>query len=473
VAKIAFVQDIWSEYLGVMYLSAVLKKAGHECCAILGKDDEIIKRLQDINPDVIAFSSMTLQHEWVCEMAKKIRKKDISSKILIGGPHTTFFPEDMINKKGVDAICIGEGEDAILEYVNAIANGTDETQIKNLWIKKNGKIFKNEMRPLVEELDSIPFPDRKLYMEFPYFKKKQFTVFITSRGCPYRCSFCFNHAFQKAMQGKGRFVRFRNPDKVIEEIKQAHKICPIKTVMFIDSTFNLNKKWMIEFLRKYKEEIDLPFSCNVRADLVDEDVVKAIANTGNCVNIRFAIETGDEKLRNELLQKQITDDQIMKAVALFKKYKVPLVVFNMFGLPGETLEQAWKTIKMNRKINPLVTSNYVFAPLPGLEITDLALSRGYMTKNDLEKLSRSPYKIHRSVLKQKQIKEVENLQKFSVLAVRFPWMTPLIKVLIKLPRSKIFDMVYNFTQVIEWRRWMNVSYGRLIMEILKNYSKFG
>jgi radical SAM superfamily enzyme YgiQ (UPF0313 family) len=243
--------------------------------------------------------------------------------------------------------------------------------------------------------------------------------------------------------------------------------------MFLDSTFNLNKKWIVNFLKRYKEEVNLPFSCNVRADLVDEDIVKAIADTGNCVNIRFAVETGDETLRNNLLKKQITDGQILNAACLFKKYKVPIVLFNMYGLPGETLEQAWKTIEINRKINPLVTSNAIFSPLMGLEITEVAFQKGVLKKEDLKKLSKSPYKIHRSILKQRQINEVENLQKFSVLAIRFPWLTPLIRLLIKLPRGILFDMVYNLTQVIEWRRWMNVSYPRLFIEILMNYSKFG
>ncbi|MBU2633700.1 MAG: B12-binding domain-containing radical SAM protein [Nanoarchaeota archaeon] len=469
--KVVFLQNIWYEYLGVMYLSGMLKSKGHKCDVLLGKDDYLIKELRRIKPDLIAFSAMTLQHKWVCKLAELIKRKGIKVPIIVGGSHPTFFP-DMINDSNIDMICIGEGEEALLELADKLNEGKDITKIQNLFVKKKGRIYKNDVRKLVENLDELPFPDRKLYLKYDFFRKKQATVFMAWRGCPYRCSFCFNHSMLKMYKDKGKYIRVRSPENIIKEIKEADRIHKIKNVMFIDSTFNLKKSWVIDFMKEYKNKLKLKFSCNLRADLVDENVVRAVAETKCCENIRFAMETGNEKLRNEVLCKDVTNKQILNANKLFRKYKLKVVVFNMFGLPGESLENSLETIELTSKIKPYVTSNYIFAPFPGIRITDLAIEKGFMDERDFEKLSMGKYKIHRSVLKQKDIDEVSNLHKFSVLGVKFPFLMFLIKWLIKLPPNFVFDHVYNLTEAWEWRKWENVSFLRFSQEIIKNYQEF-
>jgi len=269
----------------------------------------------------------------------------------------------------------------------------------------------------------------------------------------------------------GSTIRFRSVENCIREIKELNKKRKVKMVMFIDSTFNIRKDWLMKFLKRYKKEVKIPFSCNIRADLLDEPMTKALKDTGCCDSIRFAIEVGDEKLRNTVLRKNLTDKQILTAAKLLKKYKLPIITFNMFGLPDETLEQAWKTIYMNRKVRPEVVSCYVFLPFPGLEITDYAIKKGYVRREDLKKLGVSPYKIHRSIINQKDIGPVTNLHKFSIVLVKYPQFEPIIRQLIKLPPNILFDYFYNITQVVGWMRWMRASPARMVVEILKNYKE--
>ncbi len=466
---VVFVQDIWYEFLGVMYLSAILKKNGHKTEIIFGNKKSILQQIKKLKPDLIMFSSMTLQHKWVSEVSLFLKKRGIKTPIVVGGPHVTFFPE-FIDEPGIDIVCRGEGEYAILELTEAIHNKKDFKKIKNLWVKDKGKIYKNPLRPLIKNLDELPYPDREIYKKYDFFKGKDSEVFLAMRGCPYNCSFCFNHSWNNTYSFHNT-MRFRSVDNVIDEISQVVKKYKVNTVMFVDSSFNLNKEWILEFLKKYKKRINVQFSINVRANLIDEEVVKAIADTKRCASVRFAIEVGSERLRNDILRKGLTDKQIMNAVRLFKKYKLNIIVFNMFGLPTETTEDAYETIKMNRKINPAVISCYVFVPFPGLDITKDMLKKGIITTNDFARLGVSPYKMHRSVLKQKDINEVNNLHKFNILAARFPFFLPLIKQLIKLPPNRIYDYVYNISQGLEWMKWMRVGPVRFAIDALKNYKK--
>ena len=244
-AKIVFLQYIWFEWIGIMSISAFLKKHGHSCEVVIGTKEETIKELKQIQPDIIAISSMTSQHEQIYEIAKAIKWAGLKSVVVVGGAHPTFAPT-MLEEEGIDIICRGAGKYPMFELAEALDTGKDYSRIQNLWVKKKGKIIKNEMRQLVEDLDSLPFPDRELYNKYPkYFEDKTFETFIVTRGCPFQCTFCFNHAFAKLYKGKGRFVRFRSVDSVIQEVKEVTRKFHSRSVVFADSTFNIHKKLLL------------------------------------------------------------------------------------------------------------------------------------------------------------------------------------------------------------------------------------
>lgn len=267
-ARIAFIQNLVYEYLGTMYLSSLLKKNRH-CVEVFIQNSSDIKNLingiDEYRPDIIGFYCTTGIYPWVLYTASFLKNKFPKIKIILGGPHPTFFPE-IIKESSVDIICRGEAELALLELLERIDKDRDYTDIENLWIKKDGKIFANDVRPLLENLDSLPFPDRDLYIKrYPFLNKSQ-KVFMAGRGCPFSCSFCFNARFRDLYKGKGCYVRLRSVENLISEIEYVKDNYKLNTVYIQDDTFILNKKWTLEFLKEYKKKIDLPFICLIRAD---------------------------------------------------------------------------------------------------------------------------------------------------------------------------------------------------------------
>ena len=192
-AKILFVQNIEYDYLGVMYVSSVLKNAGHECDLLIQHDPEkIINYAAGKNYTIFAFSIMSGIHQWALKVTGKLKEAFPETPVIFGGVHPTYFPE-VIEQGPVDIICRGEGEYAMLDLVQALDTGEDYSNIPNLWIKNGEKIKKNELRSLIEDLDVLPLPDRGLYYDrYPKLKTKKTKYFMASRGCPYNCTFCFN-----------------------------------------------------------------------------------------------------------------------------------------------------------------------------------------------------------------------------------------------------------------------------------------
>lgn len=290
--KFAFVQYMWIEFLGTMYLSAMLKGQGHSCKVFIGRNKVIINGLKSYNPDVIAFSIFTSQYKWAINLAKEIKENLGRDKfIIMGGSHPTFYP-DIIHNEYIDAICIGEGEEAIIEFAQNLADKKKIKGVKNFWVKDGGEIIKNPLRPLIQDIDSIPFADRGVYYHCNFLREYPNKGFIIGRGCPYACSFCFNASLRKMYQNiSENYVRLRHPEMVIQEIDTVRAKYPLPTLRFLDDTFIHNKKWLFHFLKLYKKEIRIPFYCNLRANIVDEEIIAGLKEA-NCYRVSFGIESG-------------------------------------------------------------------------------------------------------------------------------------------------------------------------------------
>ncbi|MBR9706087.1 B12-binding domain-containing radical SAM protein, partial [Candidatus Pacearchaeota archaeon] len=366
-AKIVFIQDSLFDQHSIQYLSAVLKQTKHEVDLFVvdAEKDKIMQRIRDSKPDIVAFSITSMEYGWATDIAKKVKKENLALTIF-GGPHPTYFP-DFIKNDFVDIVCIGEGEGAFVDLANAIDKKEDHTKIQNLWVKKDGKIHKNELRPLIEDLDSLPFPDKEIYYKYKFIKDLPTKRIIVSRGCPYACSYCFNHLYNQMYDGKGKFVRYRKPEKIIQEIKELKEKYPLKTISFSSDTFTLNRKWLLEFLELYKYELKIPFICNSRANEIDDEVAKKLSEAG-CFYTSFGVEAGNERIRNEILKKNVSNKQIIDAANSFKKYNIKYVTYNMFGLPTETLNEAFETMELNAKIKANISTPTILQPIVGTTI---------------------------------------------------------------------------------------------------------
>ncbi|MDP2278363.1 MAG: radical SAM protein [Nitrospirota bacterium] len=468
-AKIIFLQKHPFPQLGLMDIAAVLKENGHQCELLIESEERNVTGLLCRNkPDVVAFSCTTGEHKWVLKRAKEIKRR-LDVPIILGGAHPTFYPE-VIEDENIDIVCRGEGEFALLELMNSLDEKRDYTNIKNLWVKKSDKIYENELRPLVENLDSLPLPDRDIYYKYSYLRNGNIKSFMTGRGCPYNCSFCFNFALREMYKGKGAYIRKKSVDRVIKEIETVSAKYGLKVVMFSDDTLILSREWLYEFLKEYRKKIALPFFCIARANLVDEEIIFRLKNAG-CYYVSLGIETGNDYLRNKVLKKETSNEEIKRACYLIKKYGLKLKTYNILGIPGETLQTAFETLNLNIAVKSDFAWCSIFQPYPKTPLAEYCTEQGFLDKNfSPDTIDWSYFK--NSVLKLNNIKEIINLQKFFSLSAKYPFFLPLIKLLIKLPRNPLFHFFFKLNYAIDQIHWRKQSFGDIVKLGIKAVRRF-
>jgi radical SAM superfamily enzyme YgiQ (UPF0313 family) len=421
-----------------MHLSSALKAAGHEVALAVDAMENPVRVAKELQPGIIGYSVITGSHRYYYQLNSRL-KEEVDFFSAFGGPHPTFFPE-MIEEEGVDGICIGEGEGAIVDLANALDEGRLDPSIPNWWFKVNGKVIKNPVRPLVDDLDSLPLPDRDLvYTKDAISRHSKIKHFISGRGCPYNCTYCFNHAFSEIYKGKGKRFRQRSVANVIEELRQVKETYPLEFIIFVDDTFVLSKGWLEEFAEEYPKKIGLPFFCNTRANLVTEEQVKLLKKAGAfCVGM--GIEAGNDRIRNELLKRNMSREQILNACRLLHEGGLNFTTTNMLALPTSNLEDDFETVQLNIECRPVYAHAFLFQPYPKTELGEFARDEGWMagTLDDM-----SDIMWDKSVLKfeESEKRQMENLQRFFAIAVEWPRLLPLIRFLIKLPKNRLFWLI--------------------------------
>lgn len=441
--KFLFIQKNSFPAAGPMIISALLKKHGFEVDLLLVSEEKHLKSaIKKISPDVVGISCFTGQHEWSVKLCQNIKKHFPDIITLLGGPHPTYYPE-IIKEKGVDIIARGEAEYAILELMQKLQKKESIDSIKNLWIKKDGRIIENEMDCLPANLDDLPLPDREIYYKYKFLRRVSVKQFLSGRGCPFQCTFCANNILKKIYQGKGKFVRRRSPEGVVEEILDVKKKYGLRVVSFTDDVFITDIDWLKKFLPLYKEKVNLPFMCNVTANLITEEIASLLKDNC-CYGVSMGIESGDEEIRFKVMKKFISDKQIIETAGIIKKHKLSLKTFNILCLPGETIEKALKTMELNAKIKSDFAACTLLQPFPEYDITNYAKEHGYLPPsygvNDVMAGLRmgSPM-----IIADKD--QFINLQSLFFLGVKMPWLIPIIKRLIKMPPNFIFTLVGKFT----------------------------
>lgn len=439
--KVLFISYSGFVSFGLMHLSSVLKKDGFYVELVIPKNNqELLETISRFQPDLIGFSCTTGIHNWALAKIKIIKEK-FDIPIILGGPHPTFCSE-IINEDGVDMICLGEGDEALAELVQKMKNNDDLTNIKNIWVKRGDQVFANPLRPLIQDLDTLPVGDREIYYEkYAYLRQSTVKNFMAGRGCPFNCIFCSNQAYKKLYAGLGNYTRWHGVDYVIEEIKMVKHKYGFNYIYFSDDTFILNRAWLEEFCRKYKQTIATGFIAQIRADLINNDIVKLLKEAG-CRGVTMGVETGNEYLRNKVLKKNVTNDDIIKAAKTIKSQGIKLKTFNMMCLPGESIEDGFKTAKINNKIKANLVSIGFAQPFPSTGLLDYAKEQGYLDKNydpgqmDVNSRNYSPF-----ILKDK--KELENLLFLTPLLAKFYFLKPIIRLLIKWKRNVIFEIAHS------------------------------
>lgn len=380
--------NIPSYNFGLGIIAAYLKQNGHVVQGLhINPEKEkdldlegIEKQVKKFDPGLIGFSTVSNQYKFVKKIAEHLRKKGVTAKILVGGIHATIDPEEILKEDFVDMVCLGEGEEAILELANRLDKRKDISDVKNIWLKKKGRIRKNELRPLIEDIGSLPFADRTLFRFNEVLDKKRGWVnILVGRGCIFKCSYCVNYFLTKLNKGKST-VRIRPVKHVLAEIVEIEKDYEIKMLNFNDDTFTLNKKWVLEFCKEYPKRFSYPFACNIRPTNFDEEIAIALKKAG-CAEIKIGLESGSKRIREEILNRFATNDQIKQAFMIAKKVRIRTWSFNMIGIPTETKKELLETIKLNAKIRPYILRCAILFPYKGTDIYGRCVKGGILNKS--------------------------------------------------------------------------------------------
>ncbi|MBI5238703.1 MAG: B12-binding domain-containing radical SAM protein [Deltaproteobacteria bacterium] len=402
---------------GLRTICAFLKKHGHRTRMIFIPDpygDDLmygVRRYEDrildqaaalcMDSDLIGITLMTNFFDGAVEITNKL-KSVTRAFVVWGGVHPTIRPEESL--KYADAVCVGEGEEALLELADKLSAGADHTNTGNMWFKVNGRIIKNRIRPLVKNLDTYPLPDYSLddhhilfdgsirplteeitrkFLErgtVSHYLKKTGYQTMTGRGCPHQCTYCINDAIKTLYEGAS-YLRWRSASHVIEELLWVKKNMPYVGFIWIsdDAFFARNQKGIEEFCREYKEKIGLPFSCLASPLTISEEKMKALVGAG-LIYIQMGIQTGSAKIQELFNRKRMSNDRVMTAIRIINKYKRKMFPPNydfILDVPYETDSDVIESLKLIADIpKPFHLQPFALVLYPGTKLHEMAAKDG-------------------------------------------------------------------------------------------------
>lgn len=463
-----------TEQLGVEYIMSYLESKGHHVELIfdrgldnnlyykldflkfLNKWDKLIKFAVDWKPDVVAFSTLTNVFPYAIEFAKRL-KRHVNVPFVFGGIHPTVLPEYVLKWEEIDYVIRGEGEYPLEELLTSMGNNGDIKGIQNLCYKQDGKVHINPCRPLIQDLDKLPFPKRDEFYREGVFQA-QLNV-VTTRGCPFKCTYCVNSFYQeklyKEYSGMMPFVRRRSPANVIDEIKSCRSKYPIKQIMFFDEIFTVNKKWLYEFLESFKREFpDITFSFCYHPWFVDDDVARWLSEAGGKF-AQGAIETANIELRKNVLKRREGHEEIFRSINILRKYNIQVSTSAIFGIPHETSENRWETVDLIEKSNPDMVNTYLLYPFAGTHIAEVALSEGFLSEENWEKVKYGVSSYHQDSLLQNidlpNAATMAGLLPLYILGPKF--LKPLFRQMMKMRIPRFSHFLYIATVPLLYSGW--------------------
>lgn len=396
--KIGFVH-LGRENLGIQYLSSVAKEYGHQVALYydpglfgsndnvfyipsleskFGKSGYLLERISIDKPDVICFSVYTTTFRWALDLAGKLKEQS-GIPILFGGLHVTLAPDEVMSHPQVDMAVAGEAEAVFIDAVNAVTGKGKPEDVKNLIWRKNGEVVENPLAPPIENLDSIPLPDKALFEKDVNFVDDY--MIMTNRGCPYSCAYCCESALNDIYGNK--FFRRRSVESVMDELVVMFGRYRFREVMFNDSIFFTHKEWLFTLLEQYRKKIGRPFRCFGQVTYLDEEIASELVRAG-CYAIEFGVQTLNETVRKNILKRKESNEENSKAFSICDKYKIHYDVDHIFGLPGETDEDYFFAARYYSDLKYLnrIKCHYL-TYFPGTKIVQTALEMGLLTDGDV------------------------------------------------------------------------------------------
>jgi radical SAM superfamily enzyme YgiQ (UPF0313 family) len=394
--------------LGLAYLGAVAEKAGHEVTVIDCQGEKLTydsfrHRIANVASDVIGVTSTTLLYNSAKIIMKISKEEHPNAVTMIGGSHVSFWDENALNEcPSIDLVVRREGELTFLELLHQIEAKKKLAGVKGTTIRENnGKILRNEDRPFLLDLDSLPSPAYHLLPLDSYHRMGK-TIFpiVTSRGCVQWCDFC------STVRMFGRGYRVRNPKKVVDDMQMLQNKYGQSQFTFYDDAFTVNRQHTLEMCDDIKaRKLDAEWDCETRVDMVDKELLTRMRDAG-CITIWFGVESGSEKILSQM-HKKIKLEQVKEAFKTAQKVGLMTIASAVIGFPGETEETAWETINFINSLNPDDIGCYVATPYPGTPMYEEVIKNGWLRVTDFNKYDTATPTFETPYLSMDKIREIK------------------------------------------------------------------
>jgi anaerobic magnesium-protoporphyrin IX monomethyl ester cyclase len=355
---------------------------------------EFVKEVESFDPQLIAVSSTEDMFPLGIKLLSKIPKKN-RPPVIIGGMLATFAPDLVISYSEIDMVCVGDGENALINLCRKIENGLDYSNVQGLWVKKNGSITKNPMDTAFS-INDVPIPDVGLFETARFYKPfdgKNYRTFPieTHRGCPYKCSYCNSPSKEQIYKDAGEvYFRLKNVEGVRRELLHYKENFGAEYFYFWADTFLAwSDQYFEEFAEMYKSDIDLPFWCQTRPETLTEPRVALLKEMG-IHRMGLGLEHGNEEFRATMLDRKVSSNKIVEDLKILNHFDVKYSVNNIIGFPNETRELAMDTIRINRRINADTRNMYTFTPFHGTPLRKIAEEQGLIPQDLIVKSLSSP-----------------------------------------------------------------------------------
>lgn len=377
--------------LGLLYIAAYLEKHTSHQLEVLDTQVEGLSyaELKHIvaqkKPDVVGITAMTLTLLDVMKTVQIVKELDKETKVVLGGPHPHIYPEETANLPGVDFVVVGEGEIAFTELVENIESVERLRKVKGLVFKLDGELVRTGLRPPIDDLDTLPHPARHLTPYWKYSsllaKRSPVTTTFTSRGCPYRCTFC-----DRPVLGKG--FRARSANNVVDEMEQCLSM-GIKEFLIYDDTFTLDRRRVFDICDQIIERrLNIGWDMRSRVNTVTREMLRTL-KSANCERIHYGVEAGTEKIL-KVLKKGITLEQAKEAFKMTKEAGISTLAYFMIGAPTETRQDILQTIEFAKALEPDFAHITILTPFPATALYNQGLKEGVLERDFWRELATHP-----------------------------------------------------------------------------------
>ena len=393
--------------LGLAYLGAVAEQVGHSVTVIDCQGERLNyesfrQRIAGVPSDVVGVTSTTLLYnsaKTIMEVAKEVHPNAIN---MIGGSHVSFWDENALKEtKAFDLIVRKEGELTFLELLDRIQANKGFEDVLGTTVRTKNGIQRNEDRPFLHDLDSLPSPAYHLLPLDSYHRMGK-TIFpiVTSRGCVQWCDFC------STVRMFGRGYRVRSPKKVVDDMEMLHGKYGESQFTFYDDAFTINRNHTLEMCADIKaRKLDVEWDCETRVDAVDKELLEKMRDAG-CITIWFGVESGSEKILDKM-HKKINREQVREAFKMAQKVGMMTIASAVIGFPGETEETAWETINFINSLNPDDIGCYIATPYPGTPMYEEVIKNGWLRVTDFNKYDTATPTFETPYLSMDRLREIK------------------------------------------------------------------